>query len=230
VDEGTLLDVPETDDELAYYREIEDFFAVVRGVPHILSPKDFQLMRGWWRERVPLAAVAAGISEVFARRRDRGDREPVVSLSYCRHAVLRHAARLAEMRVGEGPVEATAGGLEQNALQLDSLLERMRAAADGLSENLVEVAKVIVEIADRLDRESSMPSAVLEQHLFSMEAVLLDRCWRALPDHERNVIDERSQETAAVAGGTRSARERTRRAVRDRELRHMLGLPRLEIG
>ena len=73
--------MPETEEELAYYREIEDFFAAMRGVPHIVSPKDFQLLRGWWRDRIPLAAVAAGISEVFARRRDRNDRDPVVSLT-----------------------------------------------------------------------------------------------------------------------------------------------------
>lgn len=229
--EGTLLDVPETEDELAYYREIEDFFSAVRGVPHILSPKDFQLMRGWWRDRVPLAAVVAGITEVFARRRDRGDREdPVVSLGYCKHAVRRHAARLAEMHVGEAPPEAPETDFEQDARGLDAVLKSMRAAADRLSEDLPAVTAAILEIATLLDTAPEMPPAILEEHLFSMEAVLLDRCWRALPDLERDAIDKRSQLAAAAAGGTESTRERTRRAVRDRELRHMLGLPRLEVG
>ncbi len=92
-----------TDDEsleLEYYRAVEDLFATLRGVPHVISPKDFQLLREWWRDEVPLAAVRAGITEVFARRRERGELDPVVSLSYCRHAVRKHAQRLAEMLVG----------------------------------------------------------------------------------------------------------------------------------
>jgi hypothetical protein len=230
VDRGTLLDVPEMEEELAYYREIEDYFAAMRGVPHTLSPKDFQLLRGWWRDEIPLAAVAAGISEVFARRRDRGDRDPVVSLTYCRHAVHRNAARLAEMHVGEGPVEPAAAGLEPPVQDLDSLLGRMRAAADSLSEDLPEVAAVIGEIVDRMSNAPAMPPAILEEHLFSMEAVLLDRCWRALPEPVRDAIDARSRQAADAAGGERSTRERTRRAIRDRELRERLGLPRLEIG
>ena len=43
--------------EIEYYRAIEDRFAALRGVPHTLSPKDFQLMRRWWSDQVPLAAV-----------------------------------------------------------------------------------------------------------------------------------------------------------------------------
>ncbi|MEJ2582841.1 MAG: hypothetical protein P8127_14590 [Acidobacteriota bacterium] len=86
--------------EIAYYREIEDYFATLRGVPHVLSPKDFQLLREWWRDEIPLPAVRAALAEVFARRRDRGEPDPVVSLSYCRHAVKAHARRAAEMHVG----------------------------------------------------------------------------------------------------------------------------------
>ncbi len=220
--------MPDTEEELAYYREIEDFFAAMRGVPHIVSPKDFQLLRGWWRDRIPLAAVAAGISEVFARRRDRDDRDPVVSLTYCRHAVHRHAARLAEMHVGEGPVEGAAG-FESPAQDLDPLLQRMGAAAGSLSEELPEVAAVILEIVERMSTAPAMPPALLEEHLFSMEAVLLDRCWRALPEVERSAIDDRSRQASDRAGGGRSTRARTRRAIRDRELRERLGLPRLEI-
>jgi hypothetical protein len=221
--------VPETEEELAYYREIEDFFAAMRGVPHLVSPKDFQLLRGWWRDRIPLAAVAAGISEVFARRRDRGDRDPVVSLSYCRHAVQRHAARLAEMHVGDGEIEPVIDS-KLPVQDLTPLVRRMREAAESLREHLPGVAAVILEIVDQMSTTPAMPPALLEQHLFSMEAVLLDRCWRALPEEERAAIDDRSRQAADGAGGSRSTRERTRRAMRDRELREQLGLPRLEIG
>ncbi len=47
--------------EIAYYRAVEDHFAALRGTPFLFSPKDFALLRRWWREGVPLAAVLAGI-------------------------------------------------------------------------------------------------------------------------------------------------------------------------
>ena len=53
--------------ELEYYRAVEDLFATLRGVPHIISPKDFQLLREWWRDEVPLSAVRAGIRWVALR-------------------------------------------------------------------------------------------------------------------------------------------------------------------
>ena len=221
--------MPETEEELAYYREVEDFFAAMRGVPHVISPKDFQLLRDWWRDRIPLAAVAAGISEVFARRRDGGNEDPIVSLSYCRHAVRRHAVRLAQMHTGEEPVGPLGADAQQPVQSLDSLLQRMHAAAGALSEHLPAVAAVILEFATRISQAPKMPPALLEEHLFSMEAVLLDRCWRSLPEQDRRAIDERSRQGAASAGGDRSTRDRTRRALRDRELRERLGLPRLEI-
>jgi len=46
--------------ELEYYRAVEDLFATLRGVPHVISPKDFQLLREWWRDEVPLVAVDEG--------------------------------------------------------------------------------------------------------------------------------------------------------------------------
>ena len=39
-----------SEDELRYYRTVEDLFATLRGVPHVLSPRDFQLLRTWWRD------------------------------------------------------------------------------------------------------------------------------------------------------------------------------------
>jgi len=60
-----------TGEELAYYRAVEDLFARLRGTQFIFSPKDFALLRRWWGEQVPLAAVAAGIAEVFERRQGR---------------------------------------------------------------------------------------------------------------------------------------------------------------
>ena len=213
--------------EITYYRQVEDLFSTLRGVPHTLSPKDFQLLRGWWRDEVPLTAVAAGITEVFARRR--GDEsDPVVSLSYCRHAVNRHAKRLAEMTVGESPPDvATEGPSVADRLAL--VISELSTAAGAARESLPGVADVIEGIAHQMVRCDQMPMAVVEDHLFSLETVLLDGCWRAMPESERLEITARANATAETSGAEGEIADRTRRAMRDRELRRRLGLPRLEL-
>jgi hypothetical protein len=219
----------ETDDELAFYRAVEDFFAAIRGLPHLLSPKDFQLLRSWWREQVPLAAVTGGISEAFARRRDRGDVDPVVSLAYCRHAVARHAKRLAEMRTGQ-QLDSSGAAPEAPHRTPAVLASELRSVAAGLGDARLSVASAILTIADQVEVASELPLAMLEEHLCALESVLLATCWRALPEAERERIEHDSAAAAAASGAAGEALERTRRAIRDRELRRVLGLPRLELG
>ncbi len=214
--------------ELAYYRQIEDLFSTLRGVPHTVSPKDFQLLRGWWREGIPLTAVVAGVTEVFARRREDERSDPVVSLSYCRHAVNRHARRLAEMTVGDPSRDLTADRPPITD-RLALVISDLEAAALAARESLPKVADVIEAIAQQLARCDQMPVAVMEDHLFSMETVLLDGCWQALPESERGEITARANATAERSGAEGKVAERTRRAMRDRELRRRLGLPRLEL-
>ena len=221
--------MPETDDELTFYRDVEDFFATIRGVPHLLSPKDFQLLRSWWREQVPLAAVTGGISEAFARRRDRGDVDPVVSLGYCRHAVARHAKRLAEMRAGQH-LEGSGAAPEAPRRTPAVLAGELRTAAAGLGDARLSVARAILTIADQVEAASDLPLPMLDEHLCALESVLLAVCWRALPEPEQERIEHNSAAAAAASGATGDALGRTRRAIRDRELRRVLGLPRLELG
>jgi hypothetical protein len=220
--------VPESPEELEFYRAVEDFFAAARGVPHLLSPKDFQLLRSWWREQLPLAAVTAGITEVIARRRESGDEDPVVSLSYCRHAVRRHAKRLAEMHVGEADHELGLDGptIDQ---QLAALADSLRRAARISDRDRPETSAVIEQVASQLDQTPEMPAAAIEAHLHALESVLIASCWRSLPEDDRRLIDELGVRAAAAAGGSDEAADRTRRAMRDRELRTLLELPRLEL-
>ncbi len=220
--------MPESDEEIAFYRAVEDFFAAARGVPHVLSPKDFQLLRSWWQDRVPLAAVVSGITEVLARRRERGEDEPVVSLSYCRHAVRRHSRRLAEMHLGEPPPDSPPGP-SHPAEAVRELAGRLRRAPDGWRQRQPEVAAVVEQIAQQIESAPAMPPALLEEHLYAIETVLLDRCWRALAGPDRDAIEGLSRQAADRTDAGDDARERTRRAVRDREVRLLLGLPRLEL-
>ena len=195
----------------------------------MLSPKDFQLMRSWWREQVPMVAVISGITEVVARRRERGDDDPVVSLSYCRHAVRRQAKRLAEMHVGDEPGLSEAG--EPGVVdRLRALASELESAADAVSAELPGPAAVIRQIAGQLGRYEQMPLPALEDSLFSLETVLLDGVWRSLSAQEQRPIEEAVEQATAASGAEGAAVERTRRAVRDRELRRRFGMPRLEIA
>jgi len=210
--------------EIEYYRAIEDRFAALRGVPHTLSPKDFQLMRRWWNEQVPLAAVTSALTEVFARRQERGEADAVVSLSYCRHAVASHARRLSDAHVGQ-----QAGATTDQTVRFDSLQKlagEMRGVASRLADRPAVVA-AIERTAQLVDAAADMDEAALDEHLFSLEALLLEACWNALDDGERSRIDDVAN--AAAASTSETGRDRARRAARDRELRRRLDLPRLEV-
>lgn len=216
--------------ELDYYRQIEDLFVALRGVPHVLSPKDFQLMRSWWREGIPLAAVSAGLTEVFARRRDRDEDPQVVSLRYCRHAVRAAAKRVASMRIGEDAgvdsAETDSSGATSQAL-ID-LADLLRHQAQAIEPEAPGLAAVVTRVARLVESAQDLDPVGREEHLFALEGVLLDGCWDELTDPQRLEIASRADE-AAASGATEDARSRAWAAARDRELRHLLELPRLEV-
>jgi hypothetical protein len=222
--------VPDSDPEIEFYRAVEDFFATIRGVPHVLSPKDFQILRGWWRDRLPLAAVTNGIIEVMAKRRERGESDPVVSLSYCRHAVRRHARRLAEMHVGETTQPAGADSDRSIGEALGRLVTSLRSSSRRVRERSPSVAVVLSKIADQIEALPEMPPAALEEHLYSLETVLLERCWQELNAADREAVATLSRDAAGSVDADDESRARTERAIRDRELRTLLSLPRLELG
>jgi hypothetical protein len=214
--------------ELDYYRAVEDFFAAVRGVPHTLSTKDFELLRSWWRERVPLSAVRSGIAEVFARRRERGVSEPIVSLQYCRHAVATHARKLAEMRLG-APSEIEDDTAQDRARRVTELVENLDRLADERRKINWRLAAVIDSIAQTIREAGDLPPTVLEEHLFALETVLLDGCFEILDDDARQHIEEQAWAEAEATSVTPEARARSFTAHRDRLLRELLSLPRLEL-
>lgn len=218
------------DPEIAYYRAVEDLFATLRGIPHVISPKDFQLLREWWRDEVPLAAVRAGITEVFARRRERGEIDPVVSLSYCRHAVKRNAKRLAEMHIGRA--EPDSGDDPQMAAEhCRHLVAELNSVALEQEESRPAVAEALTRIAGQVEtagRELSV--GMLDEHLFGLESTMLHECWQAMARSEQETINERVEAAVDGSSANEEARQRSARALRDREVRLLLHLPRLEFG
>jgi hypothetical protein len=217
----------EDEREQEYYRAVEDLFAALRGVPHIISPKDFQLLREWWRDEIPLSAVRAGITEVFARHRERGETDPVVSLSYCRHAVRKHARRAAEMQVGASDDAAPISPDPRAAIE--SLAKGLTAAAARLRSEKPRIADTVDSIAAIVEAGSELPIVALEEHLFALESALLAACLDALDERDRRSIEKQARKEAEATTATPEARERAFRALRDRLLRSELGLPRLEL-
>jgi len=72
-----------TDAEMEVYVEaVEGHLRARRGVDHILSPRDFALVRSWHQAGVPLATVLVGIDRAFD---DAGS--DVTSLAFCRRRV-----------------------------------------------------------------------------------------------------------------------------------------------
>jgi hypothetical protein len=213
--------------ELDYYRTVEDLFSAFRGVPHVLSPKDFQLVRSWWHDQVPLAAIRTGVAEVFARRRDRGETEPVVSLSYCRHAVAAQARRLAEMRVG-GHENHESEGVDVSK-SIRKLAARLSESAKTAGEKRPRAAAVINRIGNEVLAAVDLQSPVLGEYLYALEATLFIDCLDALEDDDRSRLEERARTEAENLAASPEARERTFCALRDRLLREILELPRLEI-
>jgi hypothetical protein len=219
--------VPESTPELDYYRAVEDLFSTLRGVPHVLSPKDFQLVRSWWKDEVPLSAVRTGVAEVFARRRERGEAEPVVSISYCRHAVAAHAKRVAEMRVGAGA--PSSDDVAATRLSIERLAERLDASANNARGLRPRAAAVIDRINLEVRAAADTERPLVEEHLYALETSLLVDCFDALEEEDRRRLDDRAQTEAEHMAAGPEARERTFRALRDRLLRTLLELPRLEI-
>lgn len=212
------------EDELAYYRAVEDHFAALRGTPFLFSPKDFALLRSWWREGVPLAAVLAGIGEIWERRRER-DADPVSSLAYCRHAVARQAKRLAAARVGAAPGEGAI-----------NVAESLHALAGAVAETAASWATVprLAAVLRDLERavatlpENSRPEA-LDETLADLEFTSLDALLGALPADRREAIATEVEHELAGLKMAGEVRSRTRHALLVKALRRLIGLPRLEL-
>ncbi len=212
------------DAEIAYYRAVEDHFAALRGTPFLFSPKDFALLRRWWREGVPLAAVLAGIAEAWERRRER-EEDPVSSLSYCRYAVARHGKRLMAARAGA----AEAVPAPDVAAALAALL-----AAIGDAEARWSHHRAVREVLADLGRGvASLPAdgdpAAIEKALAELEFGALDALARALPDDAKRAVESEVGESLDRLGLETDVRERTRRALLVKAVRRLVGVPRLEL-
>ena len=214
----------DTDPEIEFLRAVEDLFATLRGVPHLLSPKDMQLARTWWKDEVPLAAVTAGVTEVMEKRRATGDGDPVVSLSYCRHAVRRHTKRLQEQHVG---AHSEAADPRDTDRLIKALAADLRKAADRIE--FPETADAIEAFAVQVDALKGTAPGLVDEQLFALETGLLEACRRTMPPATLGENERSAEEKTDASALSSDALKRSRRAIVDRRIRTLLDLPRLEI-
>ena len=140
-----------------YFLAIEDVFIDLRGSPLQLSPKDWQIARGWYEEGIPLELVERTVRELFERRRAAGKEDKVWSLGHCKRSVdaaWKRRQKLLAPGAAEDDDEQLdlAARLENLASALPAGLEERQAMAGrirGLDGDAEEIEKALAEI----DRE-----------------------------------------------------------------------------
>lgn len=171
-----------------YFLEIEAHFALRRGTPFVLSPKDWALMQEWAAEAIPLPVVIEAIDSVFDKAIERNKK--VNGLRYCRHAVKELWQERRELQIG-----ASDSVPEEGA---ESLLA-------ALADTLEAVAPSFAPRVRELAREKSVPR--IEEKLIDLEHELADSL----------ATDEIRAEAARSADGNARAEEaHLRRLVRAR--------------
>lgn len=103
----------------SYAGAVEGHLRARRGTEHVLTPRDFALVRSWHSAGVPLATVLVGIDRAFES--DRG----VSSLAYCRRKV--------EELVSSGPGPQPRPAPPAEPVPLPELAALMEGLLDRLS-------------------------------------------------------------------------------------------------
>jgi hypothetical protein len=204
------------DSDHAYFQAIEEIFVELRGAPLLLSPTDWQVARRWHREGVPLDLVRSTLEEVFAKRKERGSKGKISSLRYCAPAVEAAWANLRELTAPAHRVEAPAF----------EVAPRLAALAESLPSSFVDRNGW----ADRITSLSGAPQDV-EDHLASIDHLMLNTALGGLTGEERAEIDEAVEKILALLRGRLPADElaTSRGRLFRQTLRRRLGLPVLSL-
>jgi hypothetical protein len=221
-------------DEEAYATKVEEAFIAERGTPFLLSPKDWSLIRGWREGGVPVDTVIRAVHEAFEKRRARGQAGKISSIAYCANAV----EELWEMErrglVGKAAPPAAGADAPAKEEILALLSSRLRAASahpaegEGVEDSLRRAREKAAAKIDALPREGPLEES--EEKLAAIEASLVKAVFSQLGPKQRELVESRvSSALGDVAGVSPAVVERMRRALTRREVRLLLGLPRLTL-
>jgi hypothetical protein len=185
-----------------YYQEIEAHFAMRRGTPFVVNPKDWALMQEWHAAGIPLPVVIEGIDSVFDKQEAKGKK--VNGLRYCRHAVKELWDERRELQIGSetvAPEEAP-----------EPRLETLAVALDAFPTYASRVRELVVL--------RSVPR--IEEALMELEAELVASLSAEAPEL-------RAEAEKLVAGADEKTRVRSLEAHLRRLVRERFSIPRLTL-
>jgi hypothetical protein len=201
---------------LRYFQVLEEAFIRLRGAPLLLSPADWQVAQRWRGLGIPLDFAVAGMTELFARRRERGSEERVSSLRYCARAV----------ESGWRKVEDLAGPTQRAARPGLDAAARLRALARSIPAAFPDADRIGASVlALRGD------AAAVEAGLAVLDDDMLDRADAGLDDDARAELDRFVERRVDALRERFDEGELARAAarLRARELRRRCGLPLLSL-
>ena len=199
----------------AFVEAIEATLRTRRGREHVLSPRDFALVRGWHEAGVPLATVLVAIDAAFVR-------DPATaSLASCRRRVEDLSAGVARPS-GALPRETERTSLPEVAERLVELRARLeelpgRAAALPLAD-LAEVSDLVAVasrpnwdyLRERLRKLDALVAGAAVEALSATEAATLRAEAARAAERHRGKVDEKALAEAAERLLCQRARETLR--------------------
>jgi hypothetical protein len=206
----------EDSEALHYFQVLEEAFIRLRGAPLLLSPADWQVAQRWRGLGIPLDFAVAGMTELFARRRERGSEDRVSSLRYCARSVESGWRKVEDLT---GPTRPAPRHSLDTEARLHSLARAIPAAFPGAGRI---GASVLALGGD---------AAAVEAGLVRLDDAMLDSADAGLDADARAELDRFVERRLDALRERFDEAELARAAarLRARELRRRTGLPLLSL-
>jgi len=205
----------------AYVSAIERHFQQRRGSPHVLSPHDFALARGWYDAGIPVGSVLRGIDNAFEAD------ATAASLSFCRSHVSKVSPPALQLETPEQaalPVSSDASLADTDALVVTLLraLERL-----GSVPAFETALRQIREVHDLLSVATRPNWAYIKDKLRHVDDAVSKAAIQGLPDEERAALEAEAERAVERQRGRIDgmALQEARRRYLVRRARERLGLP-----
>ena len=238
-----------------YFTEVEEEFVRRRGKPLMISPLDWALAESWKNAGIPLHIVLRAINETFDTYAKGQKLRRVSSLFYCQQSVESAFAEYRLAQVGAPAFESIQEAdskksksrpatKQVEAFSKDDLLEflgrcdrelgsalTLASGHPHLEQALARARIRLTEIASEIDRSSWTDCEALERDLDSLDRMLLESIRDSISEEDFIAIREDAQKQL------RSYRKKMDKQIYEktidnfvaRQLREMIGLPRLSL-
>jgi hypothetical protein len=199
---------------------VERHFTARSGTRHVLSPRDFLLLKGWHAAGVPLTTILAGIDRAFEVE------AAVASLAYCRRFVEAPLGPGEGRRAEPPATPAPAAGAALPA-QLKALQAAVRAARAPAAFERAE--RLLAELIDFVAVAHEPNRAYLGQKLAALDELVDAAALDALPAQAAQAFAAEAQRAAERQAGKTppAALQEAQRRYLVRRARDLFALPRV---